>query len=536
MSTLKEALDAVGITIVKYSPQKQRSVFTNTTTMAMENFRKLATSKLLPLATRFPDILAGLSDAAVSNDMVLEYAESENILDNGGKKKVDIAIPPDMENLTLNINLSAKGRDDRLFLTHEDETVSKVSGEIYMLIRQLSPIEAAASARKVIPEYRPRDRRGVFAVDNGGKTETIFNTYNPPLWRGLPDWRGLYDGQPKLFTKLIEHLFPIKEEREYLYAWMYESLFGRAPVFLVLCGEPGTGKNRLKLILRALHGHSNTVDGKKSTLVERFNSQVKAGTLLWFDELSYDMDMENNMKELQNDSIAIESKGIDATTATKIYASSVISNNRPRDNFITHESRKFVPLSIRPSRLEVSMTPEEIKSFTEKVEDPTAPTFDIKFIAQIAKWIKKHGKSNKWPNLEYRGPMFWALAHTSMTRWQKKAIQVLLDPLSMTERMGFDKKENSFLWSTLHDKSLKRNGDRSLIFPDFTSVKAFFEVFRDSTGKKVFSTSYVPGQNIVGDFWVKFLFKTADIVTESSIGEQRKAENDKRKKEVYDFE
>ena len=132
---------------------------------------------------------------------------------------------------------------------------------------------------------------------------------------------------------------------------MYAALFNRAYTFLILCGAGGIGKNRLKLVNKALHGHHNAIDGKKSTFTERFNSQLYDCTEAWFDELTYTMDMENVMKEIQNDTISIERKGIDATRSTKIYASSVISNNKPRDNYIAFDARKFVPLQLTNNRL-----------------------------------------------------------------------------------------------------------------------------------------------------------------------------------------
>jgi len=135
--------------------------------------------------------------------------------------------------------------------------------------------------------------------------------------------------------------------------------------------------------------------------------------------------------------------------------------------------------------------------------------------------------------LEYRGPMFWTLAHTSMTRWQKRAVMLLLEPESRTERNGYDPEEQRFLWSVLQSKSQKKNGDRSMQFPDFTSVKAFFEVFKDGKGRKAFTTEAIP-KNILGDFWIKPIYKSTEIITEASVSEQRSKENAKGKKENYD--
>jgi hypothetical protein len=533
VSQLADALSAIKWKIVKYDPEKQRPVSTNKGTMSIEKFIKLFQKDLGPRGIEFPEVFKALHDNHDTENMLTEYAEEVGVLVKS--KEIDIEIPAHMKNLVLNLNLSAKGKDDKFFLTHPDETIARVSGDIYLLLHQMPPIEAAAAARKVIPEYMPRAARGVSEIKINDKVENVFNMYIPPAWRKVSKKVELPDKLPAIFEKLVNHLFPLKEEREYFYAWLHDSLFKRSFVFLVICGAPGTGKNRLKLVLRALHGHVNTVDGKKSTLTERFNSQLGEATLAWFDELHYDMDMENTMKELQNDSISIERKGVDATRATKIYSSIVISNNKPRDNYIAFDARKFAPLVVAPKRLEVSMTPAEIDAITQKVEDETSETFDVKFLAQIARWVKKHGASKKWPNLEYRGPMFWMLAHTSMSRWQKKAALLVLEPPARGPMRGLEAdSKRGFLWSQLAEKATKKHGDRSLQFPDFTSVRAFFEVFRDSMGRKAFETEPIP-DSIMGDFYVRSLFKKTEIITEASIIEQRGKENAKEQKEHLDL-
>lgn len=531
---LEEALEVANLQIIKFDPSKQRPVSTSDGTMNLEKFCKMFRERLGKKGMSFPGAFGALHDISEARDMLEEYARDNKILIKD-KKDIEIEMPKGIEDLTLNLNLAAKGRDEKFFLTHPDETVAKMSGEVYLMLNQITPLEAAAAARKVHPEYHPRGPKGVFESKSLGKTEEVFNIYTPPAWEDYHDWKKLPDRLPLLFEKLINHLFPIREEREYALAWLHDSLFSRAFVYKILCGAPGTGKNRYKLVVRALHGHVNVSDGKKSTLVERFNSQLSESTLAWFDELHYDADMENVMKELQNDSISIERKGVDATRGTKIYASLVISNNKPRDNHIAFDARKFVPLVITDRRLEESMTPAEIDELTRKVEDQSSEDFDIRFIAQIAKWIKKHGASKKWPNLEYRGPMFWTLAHTSMTRWQKKCAMMILSP-DGGRRVGWDDDIEAYLWSEINEKATRKNGDRSLMFPDFSSVKAFFEVFRDSKGRKAFSTESVKG-NIMGDFWIKPLFKQTEIITEATIAQQRELRdrNERTKKDSDDL-
>lgn len=533
MKQLAEAFEAADIKIFKIDLTKQRPISTSVGTMAPEKFSKILIERLGMKLLNFPELKPVMDNVKTLMKALTEFAHDKDILTDHESEK-EVHIHEDVKHLQLNYNLSAAGRDDKFFCTHSDESISRISGESYLLLCGLSPVDAVDHARRVIPDYMPRGELGVSEMRIDGKKEKIFNVYTPPLWMKYK--KPVPDRLPPLFEKLVRHLFPIQIEREYFYAWLHDSLFRRSFVFLILCSVPGTGKNRLKLVLRALHGHLNTIDGKKSTLVEKFNSQLSESTLAWFDELHYDSEMENTMKELQNDSISIERKGVDATRSTRIHASIVVSNNKPRDNFIAFDARKFVPLVVSAKRLEASMTSDEIDQLTQKVEDQSSKTFDPAFLSQIAQWVKRRGASKQWPNLEYRGPMFWTLAHTSMARWQKKAVTLLLEQnMSSAHRNGYDTKKEMFLWSVLQEKTQRKNGDKSLQFPDFTSVKAFFEIFRDGRGRKAFVTEQVTGENIMGDFWVKPLFKKMEIITEASVAEQRARANENSKKEIYDL-
>lgn len=529
LEELQKALEAANISIIKYDKSRQRPVSTSRGTMNVEKFCKIFLTSLGSKGAEFPEVFKTIHDVGLTTEMLIEYARENKILRGD---KVVVEIPPEFDGLTLNLDLTAKALEDRFFLTHPDESVSEISGSNYLLIHQVSALEAVNGARKVIPKYLPRSPIGVTEVMVDGKSKTIFNTYVPPRWKKV-DQKKLLPTLPPLFEKLVKHLFPKKIEQEYFFNWLYESLFNRAYVFLVLCGAPGTGKNRLKLVLRALHGHVNTVDGKRSTLTDKFNSQLSGATLAWFDELSFGPDLENTMKELQNDSISIERKGVDATKATRIYTSIVISNNKPRDNHITFDGRKFVPLVITSKRLEERMLPKEIDTLTKKVEDEDSKTFDIEFLAQIVKWVKKYGKSDKWPNLEYKGPMFWALAHTSMSRWQKKVVNTMMMSDIKSEKWGYNPDTGYHLWSVIEHKLGKKNGDRSLQMPDFSTVKAFFDAFRDSRGFKTFETKSILGGSVMGDFYVKMTVDKLSIITEGTVlsdREKRGTTNVKTKK------
>lgn len=512
--TLKEFTEALSesrIKITRFDPKNTRCITISTGgTLPIETFCKKMSEALMTakMATKFPNVTEACFDSEKMAEYIDEYARAKGIHVRANEEESERELPPELANLVLNIDVSAE--EPKFFMTTPEEYVSLYSAKFYMRMAGLKEFDAPIASRPVLPEYMPRSPRGVVERNTSFEKVNVFNTYVPPLW--MRETFKVPDKLPVLFDKLIKHLFPLKEEREFFFHWLYHSLFERAPTYLVLCGQPGTGKNRLKLVMRALHGFLNTVDGKRSTFQERFNTQLKDCTLMWLDELRMNEEMENAMKEVQNDTVAIEAKGVDATRATRIHASMVVSNNKLRDNYLTFDARKFVPLQITTQRLENSMTPEEIDTFTRKVEKDDHPDYDMVFIAQIAYWIKKHGRSKKWPNLEYRGPMFYRLAHASLPMWQKKILKVILEK-NLPPTVKQDKKKG-ILWSSLHDWfiSTKKSQDKFLLNTDYSTVQHFFSIFRDGEGKEVFTTELIEG-DILRDFYVKVApnYKLANI-------------------------
>lgn len=396
------------------------------------------------------------------------------------------------EALTLNVNLSDA---EDIFLTNNDCIRSIVSAEVYAMVRGIPLEELCLKARFVLPKYYPRIKDKLFyEKQDDGKEHTVLNTYTEPAWSKVE----LNEPKlPTLLIKILKHLVPIEEEREYLLDWIHSSLTNRARVYLLLCGVPGIGKTALKDLLRVLHGDTNFVAGKKSTLTTQFNSQLAEGTLLCFDELRYSEEEENVMKEIPNSTVSIEKKGVDATRGTEIYASLLINNNKLRDNYLGFDSRKFVPLTLNQERLETSVTPEEIQEFYTKI---SKETMDLDFVANIGQYIVKHGKSTKWPNGEYKTPMFYRITHSSMAKWQKKLLELLR---KLEEKLPMD-------CSDLEAEFIKSTKKTNIIFPDYSTVMYFLQIFRDLKGNKVYEVQeYL--DSISGDFEIK-LFKEEDAL------------------------
>lgn len=516
MSELKKALAETNITIRKFDSSKVRPVYTAKTSVSVSKFTDELVAGLGSKLLEHPAIVETINNPAKMEVLLEAYASEENLLPVEGVGE-PITISPDVAHLTLNVDTSSKEPGSRrFFCTTKEEFVDiHTSGQMYLDLCGISPQEAIISgiARQVVPRYMPRRSCGIHVAQDEvtQKPVNFYNTYIPAKWirwknQNPRAWEKLRDTPPEDIIRLLKHLIPLKDEREYLYAYIYHSLVKRAYVFLVLQANPGVGKNRLKILFTALHGETNSVAGKKETFganQSKFNSQMEEATNIWFDELKYDAEMEPRMKEYQNDYIPIEKKGLDTTRSTEIFCTMPISNNYPRDNYLLFNSRKFVPLVMGEKPLTEVMKPEEIEKMSNRL-DESRPEYDVKYVAQIAKWIYKVGRKHhdRWPNLEYQGPKFWELAHSSMSRWQKIAVLALTVQNMRGPFAGWDDAKQAFLWSKVEESLRRKKEYESKDYRDSTTVKAFFDTYRDSKGKKVFDVEVVD-KSVVKDFWVK---------------------------------
>jgi hypothetical protein len=518
MDLVKEFSDylkAVNLVVVKYSPEKERGLYLKNSIKGIGR-DKFLKELFLKLKTTPPDNLELLKiifreETAIEllNEYLLEVDRA--LIENKGSND---NLPQALQGLTLNIDITDC---TKLFMTDSKNRISYVDAKLYCSLSGIRENEVTKYGRIVYPMYNPRISKNFYEgqIPGYSTTENILNTYIPPVW---VEMKPSAKKCPRLFMKLINHLTPNDTDRNYLLYWIRKSLVDRAMVYLVLCGAPGIGKNTLKRVLRALHGDLNLVDGKKSTITTQFNAQLSQGTLIWFDELRYTETEENFMKEIPNDTISIEAKGVDATRSTQLFGSYVISNNKPRDNYLSMDARKFAPVTLTTQRLEKSMTTEEINDLLNKV-DSSKPEYDPQFIADIAHYIIENCDSDKWPNDEYRSEMFHILTHTSMTRWQKRAIDILVNLKEGSKKVyGIEKADRgevnrfktgefgSIKCSNLEIlfESYNKVQKNNVIFPEYSSVEAFLSYYRDLSGNKIFKVSKIP-KNIYNDFCIEKL-------------------------------
>jgi len=220
------------------------------------------------------------------------------------------------------------------------------------------------------------------------------------------------------------------------------------------------------------------------------------------------------MKEIPNSTISIEAKNKNATRYTKIYCSMILSNNLPRDNYLSFDARKFAPVELSKKRLEKVMRTGEIETIQKKLSDESLETYDVAYVAQIGRWILKNGnKPDKFPQGEYRGRKFWELAHSSMALWQRLTLDFLKNPKKYDRRnykkyvdkLNDGKLEFSHVRDLVVDSTDVKNASRH--FPiDHSTARHFLNIFRDLSGEKIYETLDLEEEDSVGgDFYVKII-------------------------------
>src|SRR5574343_206821 len=280
-------------------------------------------------------------------------------------------------------------------------------------------------------EYSQRYSGRIREPESAGG-DRILNTYNSPKWKSISPSK---KEMPEDVDKLINFMFPIPEEREYLLQWLNMSLTRRAPTCLILSGAPGTGKNTLKKFIKALHGATNSVELAKSVFSDKFNSQLSSCTFVFCDEGEINEKTTEIIKEVLNDTISIESKGVDATRGTHVHFSFMLANNKKRNTYLTFEDRKYAPLKMTETRLDLppykgGLGEKFVREFLEdySVDDAEIMGKSVNWekISQAANYIIENHPPDfgKYPNLLYRGPMFYDICHAHMSWWQHEVLNM----------------------------------------------------------------------------------------------------------------
>lgn len=426
-------------------------------------------------------------------------------------------------------------KEPEFFLIDSDGKKSGMLAAKYIALMAIeSPI---AVAKEITPIYLPRDPLGMIKVrdpQDDEKTIDALNTYIPPTWIKYLDDDSIPDELPEEIELIFKSIFIDEMDLKYVWHWIYLSITSRTSQFMVLCGDPGNGKNRIKIMIRALHGQRNSEDGKEKMFSTQFNTKLKNNTFIFCDEASYEKKDVARMKEIPNGSVSIEGKHKDATRATRIFCNVVLANNYKTDNWLDFIDRKFFAATMAEQRLDDVVGAKVVDIITRKMEDVNHPDYDEKYIAQFGKWVLKNGCQSKlFPRDEFKGSLFYELAHSSMSDWQRNIITILnmiatggaavIKEIPQANVYKGELKTGELKMSEikaciLKSKTMKYPGSK---FPRLQMCLEFLKKYRNEAGEKIFEMKRV-GDSVIGDFYIcntKMGGKIKEIEVENEVAD-----------------
>lgn len=354
------------------------------------------------------------------------------------------------------INLSSKSRQ-KVFLYDPEKRKIDIESDpdMYFLLMNtdLKKLLAMDGIKAVYVKFEPYNIKTFYDKDG----ISYLNLYSAPKWRFV-DCEPKYGG---IIKKLIDHLFPIEEEKEYALDWFHHSLTSRCETVLCLIGARGTGKGiLLSSIAEALHSTEYFQIAKQEVLTDKFNGEFKNKRNIFFDEVDISGDREvAKFKALANAKIAVEKKGEDSETVENFVSMSLASNYR--DKFrVEPQDRRFSTPRITDVPLHKVMKEKEISDFLEDIQKE-----DSLEIAQFGKFLLK--RVPKYSRHEpLKNAYFFELCRLSMSSWKSFIVDYLIDNA---------KDDSPITIKDLKKKFVGEYSDESLFPTKKTSLDTFFQ-------------------------------------------------------------
>jgi len=289
-----------------------------------------------------------------------------------------------------------------------------------------------------------------------------FNSHVPPEWRKSDCPKDLKPHE--LWFRIMEHLFPNEDCREFVYHWIYTMLTTRNQTILTLVSVMGTGKGVLYEILEHLIGEHNSQKQSEGYFKSQFNNELRNKRLVGFDEVPILPKYKENFKFVLNNNITIESKGKNVEGTVKNHASIVVMNNQFTQNYLVSKDRRFSVPDITDTPMNEVIDDMEVEKFLMDLHN------EPEIIRHIGHYILKYGQSDKYTEFScYKNDKFYKLVVLSLTEWQRFVYNVVVS-----------KEKESYSFSDLKFEYEDATGSRK--FPGEKTMQIFLDEFRDRDG------------------------------------------------------
>lgn len=267
--------------------------------------------------------------------------------------------------------------------------------------------------------YDPYNPKVKYYEDIGGRSLLHINTYRKPAWMLVDP---IEDEKPwELFQKLMTHLIPNQEHRDFTYVWIHRAIFQRNLTFLMLRGIRANGKTTLLQLIAALAG--TATKAQEDFFTTTFNSQLKDARFVYKDEGDLDKHANTRLKSYLNQKVAIQAKHVDVAADTEVFASFAMAQNLEDRNYHLQDERKKSQPDLTEVKLDKILKKNTLHYLNEVL--PKEPSH----LAVIGNHIREdyHPDNFSWSNTDpLKGEQYWRDVITSQPPFYKVLIEKLL--------------------------------------------------------------------------------------------------------------
>jgi hypothetical protein len=331
------------------------------------------------------------------------------------ERKQNISMDPDLESITIGLDLMKKQYYiiDEGCLQKDDFESWKVGVDEDQLGLLMSNIE------KMIPAFHPDKPSSWVETINttkGPKDYKMYNRYIPPYWKQNKEPKDFSDIGPKLLM-FFETFIPDKEERDWTIYWLYTLMTRRCEYILTLRGIQGSGKTLLAQLIMIIAGEENSSLAGLRFGTDKFNSEISNKKFVFLDEFKMKEVQRETFKNISNDKIIIEGKGLDPITA-KNHCSYCIATNYRKYIILEHNDRRFFVPKLCEKKID-TVIDQKVLDFLWDNSRPDNAGYR-EFCVKFPMWVKHYVESNNIKK-DFRFPLktqeFYDICETHKPKW-----------------------------------------------------------------------------------------------------------------------
>jgi hypothetical protein len=320
-------------------------------------------------------------------------------------------------------------------------------------------------------KFDPMNEKSIYVEEINGLKHQVFNKCNTPKWLSRVPTKDNIEGS--LIHKLLLNLFPEKESRDVALSWAYHAYTSRNQTYLMLVGLQGVGKGLFTSLLTQLVGPKYAEVCPDSFLKDKFNGAMKDKRLLILDEIEIVEGVVGRLKQIANDFVPYEPKGIDSTTIRN-YTSTCMTSNSIGDMAVSPQDRRFSAVSIGNLPLLTVMSQALVDELGEMVRR-TQDEEPHEEIVNFCHWLLKEYKNTKYSNTYvHKGTHYYEMSFKGLKTFQQFLVTFITEDYNLSGDVNY-------LISDLNIKYKKYSGKgtrENYSLPNNKSMDSFLSTYK----------------------------------------------------------